>query len=94
MAWTRSDWPTVLRDPSVVASPLDKRIAFLQSKNLTQDEIDESFTRAGDPPQTTAPAVTAASHGQYRYQSQPPARRPAGYGYDHQAGPWSHPPPE
>ncbi|KAH0604339.1 uncharacterized protein H6S33_006716 [Morchella sextelata] len=35
-----------LSDPAIAASPLEKRIAFLQSKNLTQEEIDASLLRA------------------------------------------------
>ncbi|KAI9663380.1 MAG: peroxisomal membrane protein pex14 [Alyxoria varia] len=39
---------TFLQDPSVEGAPLEKRIAFLQSKNLTQEEINVSLSRAGD----------------------------------------------
>ncbi|KPI41114.1 Peroxisomal membrane protein PER10 [Cyphellophora attinorum] len=45
-----------LRDASVASSPVEKRIEFLKSKNLTQEEIDVSLARAAeDPsqPQTT-----------------------------------------
>ncbi|KAK6594197.1 peroxisomal membrane anchor protein [Botrytis cinerea] len=37
---------TFLQDPSVSASPLENRIAFLQSKNLTQEEVDAALGRA------------------------------------------------
>ncbi|KAI5838637.1 peroxisomal membrane anchor protein conserved region-domain-containing protein [Morchella snyderi] len=37
---------SLLSDPAIAASPLEKRVAFLQSKNLTQEEIDASLLRA------------------------------------------------
>jgi len=47
---------TFLRDPSVAASPIEKRIEFLKSKNLTQEEIDVSLGRAAeDPSQPASP---------------------------------------
>ncbi|KAF3917863.1 hypothetical protein ABW20_dc0106914 [Dactylellina cionopaga] len=39
-----------LQDPSVATAPLDKRIAFLQSKNLTPDEIAAALQRTGVDP--------------------------------------------
>jgi len=54
---------TFLQDPSVAASPIEKRIAFLQSKNLTQQEIDESLRRASDGVSSTA--VTRPSSPSY-----------------------------
>jgi peroxin-14 len=36
----------VLQDPSVAGSPVENRIAFLQSKNLTQEEVDAALARA------------------------------------------------
>ncbi|KAI4122443.1 MAG: hypothetical protein LQ347_006499 [Umbilicaria vellea] len=85
-------------DPSVAASPLDKRIAFLQSKNLTQEEVDLALARAGEDPN----AVPSISQNQstYGYSNQQVIRQPAsqgyGYGYrSYQAGPWGQPaPPE
>jgi peroxin-14 len=41
-----------LQDPSVAASSLENRIAFLRSKHLTQEEIDASLSRAGQNPFT------------------------------------------
>ena len=82
-----------LQDPSVASSPLDKRIAFLQSKNLTQEEIDLSLARAGDePPPATLPQSAPyypppQQQGMYR---QPPGSY---YNYD-QYGNWQPPPPE
>lgn len=48
----------VLRDPSVSSAPLQKKISFLQSKNLTKEEIDVALHRAGEnqlPPGPGAP---------------------------------------
>jgi len=72
----------VLQDPSVASSPLEKRVAFLQSKNLTQEEIDIALARAGDGTvQTTTTTTAPVGYS----QQQPPAYRsaapPSGYGY-------------
>lgn len=37
---------TFLQDPDVASSPIEKRIAFLQSKKLTSDEIETALARA------------------------------------------------
>lgn len=73
----------------VAASTLDKRVAFLQSKNLTKEEIDLALAQAeGSPP----PA-------QPQYASLPP--QPPAYGYQPQTmrqpygyGQWNQAPPE
>ncbi|KAJ4378055.1 peroxisomal membrane protein pex14 [Neocucurbitaria cava] len=44
-----------LQDPSVAGAPLEKRIAFLQSKNLTQEEVDISLARAAEDPSQPHP---------------------------------------
>jgi peroxin-14 len=50
---------TFLQDPSVASAPIDQRIAFLRSKNLTQEEIDVSLARvsgqAAPPPSQAYP---------------------------------------
>ncbi|CAD6571968.1 MAG: peroxisomal membrane protein pex14 [Alectoria sarmentosa] len=69
-----------LQDPSVAASALDKRIAFLQSKNLTQEEIDIALARVGDGSQTEN-AVAPPPPSQYPYPGQHVTRQPTGYGY-------------
>jgi len=82
-----------LQDPSVANAPLDKKIAFLQSKNLTQEEIDISLARAGNPSTENAGASPAAA-------SIPPS--PYTYarglspmpGYGPYPGYWQPPPPE
>ena len=86
----------VLQDPSVAASALDKRVAFLQSKNLTQEEIDVALAKAGDGVRTEN-AVAPPPPSQYPYQGQQMTRQPAGYGHGYgpyQGGPWPQAPPE
>jgi len=79
-----------LQDPSVASAPLEKRIAFLQSKNLTQEEVDVSLARAAeDPslPSSPPPQTSAVASNAYR---PPPAAPYASYppqGY------WQPPPP-
>ncbi|KAL8734278.1 MAG: hypothetical protein Q9181_003245 [Wetmoreana brouardii] len=85
----------VLQDPSVVVSPLDKRVAFLQSKNLTQEEIDVALARAGDSPSQTSsnPPPPPPPHS-YGYPNQQMTRQPNGYGYGYgpyPSGPWAQP---
>ncbi|KAF2863720.1 hypothetical protein K470DRAFT_225603 [Piedraia hortae CBS 480.64] len=68
---------TFLRDPSVASAPLESRIAFLKSKNLTQEEIDASLARVGSQPSSTAAAPPPGYPlPQYGYWEQaPPMRR-------------------
>ena len=96
---TAKKWPSaVLQDPSVAASTLDKRIAFLKSKNLTQEEIDTSLARAGaiasstpDAPPPSPPPPPPSQNG-YGYTNNQMMRQPA-YGVYPYAGQWG-PPPE
>ncbi|KAJ9269808.1 peroxisomal membrane anchor protein conserved region-domain-containing protein [Paecilomyces variotii] len=82
---------TFLQDPSVASSPLEKRIAFLQSKNLTQEEIDLALARAGeDTASAVAPASTSQGYAPSQAVYRPP---PQGYGYP-PYGQWQPPPPE
>nr|CDP28331.1 PEX14 peroxisomal biogenesis factor 14 encoded by the pex14 gene [Podospora anserina S mat+] len=64
---------TFLQDPSVAASPIEKKVAFLQAKNLTQEEVNAALARVGAgvaPPQAyTSQAVVPA---QQQQQHQPP----------------------
>ncbi|KAL8974681.1 MAG: hypothetical protein Q9197_001085 [Variospora fuerteventurae] len=81
-----------LQDPSVTNSPLDKRIAFLQSKNLTQEEIDAALARAGDASSNPPPPPPPPQS--YGYPTQQMTRQPNGYGYGYgpyPSGPWSQP---
>ncbi|KAK3333493.1 peroxisomal membrane anchor protein conserved region-domain-containing protein [Cercophora scortea] len=60
-----------LQDPSVASSPIEKRIAFLQAKNLTQEEVSAALARVGSeigPPQSYAPPPTSSQ----AIQQQPP----------------------
>ncbi|KAJ5601463.1 hypothetical protein N7510_010997 [Penicillium lagena] len=81
-------------DPSVASSPVEKRVAFLQSKNLTQEEVDLALARASEDPSAAATATASSPQGYssqqvaYRPSSQPPQ----GYGYP-PYGQWQ-PPPE
>lgn len=78
----------VLQDPSVAASPVESRIAFLQSKNLTQEEVDAALARA-DGQQSAAP-----SYANYAPQQQVARQPPPGYGGGYQQ-PWQpQAPPE
>lgn len=81
----------VLQDPSVANAPVEKRIAFLQSKNLTQEEIDVSLARAAsDDPSQAVPQYSAPPSNAYR---PPPAAPAYGSGYPPQYWP-QQPPPE
>ncbi|KAJ5308214.1 hypothetical protein N7476_008870 [Penicillium atrosanguineum] len=76
---------TFLQDPSVASSPIEKRVAFLQSKNLTQEEVDLALSRVGEDPATAAAAASAASaspgYPTQQVAYRPPQQAPQGYGY-------------
>ncbi|KAL2150730.1 hypothetical protein VTH82DRAFT_7293 [Thermothelomyces myriococcoides] len=80
-----------LQDPSVASSPVEKKVAFLQAKNLTQDEVNAALARAG---------IAAAPAQAYPAQAQPApavAQPPQYYGqYPPQYPPygWQQPPPQ
>jgi peroxin-14 len=79
-----------LQDPSTASAPLEKRIQFLQSKNLTQEEIDLALARAGDeqqPPPQNAPYYSPPQQNN-AYRRPPPQ-----YGYNPYMD-WQSPPPE
>lgn len=78
---------TFLQDPSVAGSPIENRIAFLQSKNLTQEEVDTALARAGG-------ETASANYSNYAPQQQVTRQLQAGYG-GYQQYPWQQPtPPE
>ncbi|KAF2425301.1 hypothetical protein EJ08DRAFT_638669 [Tothia fuscella] len=79
---------TFLQDPSVAQAPLDKKIAFLQSKNLTPEEVDVALSRVGDPPASSI----AGPPQSYPYRQ--PAPSQAGYGAYPGAYWPQQPPPE
>lgn len=78
-----------LQDPTVAAAALDKRIAFLQSKNLSQEEINTALARASDTSPTSVAVAPPQAHlGSPGRQM----RQPLGYGYElgpYQGGPWT-----
>ncbi|RDW86409.1 putative peroxisomal membrane anchor protein (Pex14) [Aspergillus mulundensis] len=86
---------TFLQDPSVASAPIEKRISFLQSKNLTKEEIDVALARTGEDPSVVAAASSTSSGYQAAPQQpiyRPPPPPPQGYGYP-PYGQWQ-PPPE
>ncbi|POS76561.1 peroxin 14 [Diaporthe helianthi] len=76
-----------LQDPSVAASPVENRVAFLKAKNLTEEEVHAALARAGPeqgpvtsysapPPPSVAPGQQPAYYGgypPYGWQQPPPA---------------------
>ncbi|KAI9717261.1 MAG: hypothetical protein M1812_004788 [Candelaria pacifica] len=76
-----------LQDPTVASSPVEKRVAFLQSKNLTQEEVDVALARVGEVPSAPGlPVRHTSSASGYGYQLQQ-----GGHG-DGQGGYWQQPP--
>lgn len=67
-----------LLDPNVTSSPVENKVSFLRSKNLTQEEIDTALARVRPPSGTVTPAspqtVTAPAQQSYysQYQQAPP----------------------
>lgn len=79
----------------MASAPIEKRVSFLESKNLTKEEIDVALARAGEDPSAAAAASSKASEYQSTPQQavyRPPPPPPAGYGYP-PYGQWQ-PPPE
>ena len=83
---------TFLQDPSVAGAPEDKRIAFLQSKNLTQEEIDAALARASGASPGQVTVQTNYSPQSQQVIRQPPTAPPQ-YGYNGYPGYWQQPPP-
>lgn len=73
---------TFLKDPQVASAPLAKKIEFLESKELTNAEIQEALSRANGATSVTPPNYTQPQHQQagapplppysYATYSQPP----------------------
>ncbi|KAK5464683.1 peroxisomal membrane protein pex14 [Exophiala xenobiotica] len=90
---------TFLQDPSVASAALEKRIEFLKSKNLTQEEIDLSLARAsGDP---TSSLTSSQNAPFYPPAQQGPVRGPPSQRYPYPYNPYGDqyqfppaPPPE
>lgn len=72
---------TFLRDPSVAASPVEKRIEFLKSKNLTQEEIEASLARAAEDP-SQPPAQQYANYPPPTPYRGPPQGQYGNYPYN------------
>ena len=74
---------TFLSDAKVQSSPLAKRLAFLESKGLTQEEITEVLNRLNNPPasSSTTPADPPPLP-QYSSQSDPYGQPPQPPGRD------------
>ncbi|RDL42004.1 Uncharacterized protein BP5553_01983 [Venustampulla echinocandica] len=77
---------TFLQDPSVSGSPIENRVAFLQSKNLTQEEVDAALARA------SGESAPSANNSNYAPQQQVARQPQTGYG-GYQQYPWQQPPP-
>ena len=50
-----------LKDPQVGGSPLTKKVEFLESKGLNQEEIEEALKRANDNSTTTSSSSSSSS---------------------------------
>ncbi|KAJ4293767.1 peroxisomal membrane protein pex14 [Collariella sp. IMI 366227] len=77
-----------LLDPSVASSPIEKKVAFLQAKNLTQEEVGAALARVGEgaPVQQYTPQASSAVAQPPPYYGQYPPQYPP-YG-------WQQPPPQ
>lgn len=73
---------TFLNDPKVQSSPLAKRLSFLESKGLTQEEIAEVLNRLNNPQSQATPNASSAA---------PPLPQYAAYGNPYGQSP--EPPP-
>ena len=70
-------------------SPVEKKIAFLESKNLTKEEVDVAFARAGE----NAPISGSVNANQAAHPAFATRQIPS-YGYGpYQPSPWGPPPP-
>lgn len=66
-----------LRDPNVSSSPLNKKIEFLQSKGLNEQEVEEALKQANDTAVTTSP--TQQTNYSHPPQQAYPAQAPLDY---------------
>lgn len=77
----RANRHVVLQDPSVASSPIEKRVAFLQSKNLTQEEVDLALSRVGEDPAAAAAASPSQGYTSQQVAYRQSPQSPPGYGY-------------
>jgi len=75
-----------LQDPSVASSSIENRVAFLRTKNLTQEEIDAALARVGAQP------VPAAAAGSMTVTQQQQQQQPYYQPYPPQYAAWQPPP--
>ncbi len=62
-----------LRDPVVQQSPLTKKVAFLEAKQLTKEEIDEALARSSRwEASTIASGGLNPARGSFQQPSNPP----------------------
>lgn len=54
-----------LKDPNVTSSPLNKKIEFLQSKGLNEEEIEEALNRANNQSISTSQSTTQPVQASY-----------------------------
>ncbi|KAK2013917.1 hypothetical protein LZ32DRAFT_627999 [Colletotrichum eremochloae] len=78
-----------LQDPSVASSSIENRVAFLRTKNLTQEEIDTALSRVGVQP---VPAAAAGSMAVTQQQQQQQQQQPYYQPYPPQYAAWQPPP--
>lgn len=87
-----------LQDPSVAAAPVDKRIEFLKSRNLTQEEVDVALARAAAAPGGDPSQVAPPPGSQYYSPPQQQWRGPPSQAYPYPYNPYGEyqppPPPE
>ncbi|KAK4893494.1 peroxisomal membrane protein pex14 [Elasticomyces elasticus] len=88
---------TFLQDPSVSSAPVEQKIAFLRSKNLTQDEIDTSLARIGQPQaqQSSQPPPNYPQQQQQQYRAPhqyPQQQNQQGYNNTSYPPQWGPPP--
>lgn len=83
---------TFLRDPSVASSPLEKRLEFLKSKNLTQEEIDIALSQASGASPQSPPTNQPYYPPPQQYQQPPPGYYPPPYGSQWPPAPPQEPP--
>ncbi|RYP65578.1 hypothetical protein DL769_006281 [Monosporascus sp. CRB-8-3] len=77
-----------LQDPNVASSPVESQLSFLRSKNLTQEEIDAAYARAGSASPPPSQQVVQ------QQQQQSPPQQPYYGQYPPQPYGWQPPPPE
>lgn len=84
-----------LQDPKVQSSPLARRIAFLESKGLTSEEIEAAMQRAsgGTSTTTTSTAGSVVPSGAGAMQPMMPGGVQPMYGQPMYYGPPMQPPP-